>query len=77
MIKTYIKFLQAIKTEESINKAAKELGIPYKKAWKLLEELKNAYPDLTIVESNIGGSGGGYTILTKEGKQLLEMLKEE
>jgi len=71
----YIKLLETLKFEGSINAASKTLGISYKACWKLLQELKESYPSYDIVDSWLGGSKGGGTSITKQGLQLLNILK--
>lgn len=65
------ELLKSIKTEDSISKAAKTIGISYRKAWgdlKKAEELLG-YP---IVIKKRGGLDGGCTLLTDKALKLLE-----
>jgi len=56
-----IKILHAIIAEGSLSKAAKSLGMSYKKAWNLVNSMnKNALKPL--VNTNTGGIGGTYKI---------------
>ena len=64
------ELLRAIKLEDSISKAAKKIGISYRKAWgdlKSAEELLG-YP---IVTKKRGGLDGGCTTLTGKALKLI------
>lgn len=66
-----IDLLKALKTESSITAAARSLNIPYKKAWNLLDALNKTF-DQPVFESTVGGRGGGKTVLTSVGIQLIK-----
>jgi molybdate transport system regulatory protein len=51
----------------SIAKAAKAMGMSYKKAWNMIEEM-NARGQKPYVVASKGGQEGGGTVLTKTGK---------
>ena len=65
-----IKLLKMIDDKMSINSAAKELKMSYRKAWNLINDM-NVMTDVPVVETNIGGKDGGGTKLTEYGKQLI------
>jgi molybdate transport system regulatory protein len=65
------KLLKAIRSEDSISKAAKIAGISYRKAWgdlKKTEELLG----YAIVTKKRGGQDGGSTTVTDKAVKLLE-----
>lgn len=65
-----VQLLKAIETEGSLSKAAKTLGLSYKKAWQLLDSVnKSAKKPVTI--NSIGGKGGGGAELTEYGQKLI------
>jgi len=66
-----IRLLESIDTCGSINRAAKEIGISYKAAWEKIETLNNLSVQ-PLVLRQVGGSGGGGTVLTDEGRELLQ-----
>ena len=66
-----IKLLKMIDAKMSINSAAKELKMSYRKAWNLINDM-NVMTDEPVVETNIGGKDGGGTKLTEYGKQLIK-----
>ncbi len=66
-----VQLLKFVQQTGSLNKAAKEMSISYQKAWKLLDT-KPASPNFRLIETKIGGSKGGGTIVTPYGKLLLD-----
>lgn len=71
--KPAILLLQALERTGSINKAAQSIGMQYKSAWQKLEQINNLLP-YPLIEKKTGGSGGGGSVLTAEGKQLLKQV---
>lgn len=65
-----VELLEKIDEFGSMNKAAKSMGMSYKKAWKLVEELNGMY-DQPLVVKIVGGRSGGGTVLTDRGRQLV------
>jgi molybdate transport system regulatory protein len=79
LLEKRIELLFAIQQEGSINKAAKAVPMSYKSAWEAVDAMNNLAPT-PIVQKETGGKGGGGTILTEYGKNLLEtytVLKSE
>ncbi|MBN2865118.1 MAG: winged helix-turn-helix domain-containing protein [Thiotrichales bacterium] len=70
-----IQLLENIEKHGSINSAAKAMGMSYKKAWKLIEEL-NQMSDLPLVIKSQGGKAGGGTALTAEGKKMVKKFRQ-
>jgi molybdate transport system regulatory protein len=65
-----IRLLESIASCGSINRAAKDVGLSYKAAWEKIENLNNLSEKPLIIRQ-VGGSGGGGTVLTEEGRELL------
>lgn len=65
-----IDLLRAINGFHSLSAAAKDLGIPYKRAWLLIDTLNKGIGK-PVVMTSTGGSKGGGTILTTLGQNLL------
>jgi len=65
------RLLLAIERGGSLNVAAAELGISYRKAWSQLKQMEEHAP-FALVERSKGGKGGGSTQLTAEAKALLD-----
>ncbi len=70
-----IALLKEIAKQGSLSKAAKSLGISYKKAWTLIDSVnKSAKENVTITA--IGGKDGGGAQLTPYGKKLIVVFDE-
>ena len=65
-----VLLLENIDREGSINKAAKALGMSYKRAWKMVSTM-NRLADDPVLECNSGGAGGGGSMLTEKGKKMV------
>ena len=65
-----IALLEQIDSCGSINRAAKAVGLSYKAAWEKIERLNNLSARPLVIRQ-VGGSGGGGTALTDQGKELL------
>ena len=66
-----VTLLKAIEETGSLSKAAKKLGMSYKKAWSLMDTV-NTRAAKPICVKSIGGKSGGGTALTSYGKLLIE-----
>lgn len=55
----------------SISEAARHSGVSYKAAWQAVETLSQL-AGAPLVQSAVGGSGGGGAVLTPAGEQLLQ-----
>lgn len=64
------RLLLAVQRTGSINAAARELGISYRKAWSQLQALEEISP-LLLLERRTGGRGGGETRLTPQAQLLM------
>lgn len=69
-----IELLEKIGRYGSINRAAKEMGMSYKKAWKLIEELNTLTASPLVIKAH-GGSHGGGTQLTKQGEAVIAQFR--
>ena len=65
------RLLRAIERNGSINAAARELGLSYRKAWAQLAVMEDHAP-FPLLERRAGGKAGGATTLTEETVRLLE-----
>jgi molybdate transport system regulatory protein len=66
-----VTLLKAIETEGSLSKAAKSIGMSYKKAWTLVDSVNKSAKE-AVVTKTIGGQKGGGTSITPYGKRLIE-----
>ena len=67
-----VRLLKAIDKHGSLSKAAKSLGMSYKKAWSLIDTMNNRGEELLTV-NKVGGSSGGGTTITAYGRRMIEM----
>ncbi len=65
-----MRLLEGVQRTGSLHKAAAEMGMAYSKAWKLLKGLEAEW-GFPLLESKPGGQGGGKSILTQQGEELL------
>jgi molybdate transport system regulatory protein len=69
-----MELLERIEETGSINKAAKGMGMSYKKSWEIINRLnKNAARPL--VETKTGGKKGGGSHISNEARQLISEYK--
>jgi molybdate transport system regulatory protein len=66
-----IELLEAIRDTGSLSQAARDLGISYRHAWRLVDALKHAFREPVTVATR-GGSGGGGVRLTTLGESLVD-----
>jgi molybdate transport system regulatory protein len=69
-----VSLLEAIAETGSISAAGRLLGMSYRRAWELVEEL-NRTMGTPVVTASIGGSGGGGTSLTQAGRAVVEQYR--
>jgi molybdate transport system regulatory protein len=63
-----VKLLEAIDTAGSISAAAEQLNVPYRRAWEKIQEIELGL-GLKVVDTAVGGQGGGGARLTIAGRQ--------
>lgn len=66
--------LEEIARTGSISAAGREMGMSYKRAWMLVEDL-NAMFRAPLVERARGGPGGGGATLTDTGREVLALYR--
>ena len=66
-----VRLLECVSETGSISAAARKMGMSYRRAWLLIEEI-NGLVGGSAVETAAGGSGGGGTQLTALGMRLVE-----
>ena len=69
------RLLSAIQRNGSINAAAKDLVLSYRKAWAQLKAMEESSPFL-LLERRTGGTGGGASLLTDETVELLKRFEK-
>jgi molybdate transport system regulatory protein len=63
--------LHAIDKYGSINQAAKEINISYRKAWSYIKAMEERL-GIKLVERQAGGRNGGGAVLTEEAREFLK-----
>lgn len=62
--------LEAIRASGSISKAARRLGMSYKRAWNLADTMNRCFKS-PLIDTATGGGGGGGAQLTAFGERVL------
>jgi molybdate transport system regulatory protein len=70
-----IDLLEAIRDSGSLSQAARNLGMSYRRAWLLVNSLKESFREPVTVSST-GGKGGGGVLVTEFGKSLIKSYRE-
>jgi molybdate transport system regulatory protein len=65
-----VRLLELIAQHGSISRAAKEMGMSYRRAWLLADEVNGMFSE-PVLETRHGGSGGGHARLTSLGHALI------
>lgn len=66
-----VALLEAVDRIGSIAGAAREMGMSYRRAWKLIEAINGDF-NLPLIITNAGGSGGGGAKVTDAGVDALK-----
>jgi molybdate transport system regulatory protein len=70
-----IELLEAIRDCGSLSQAARDLGMSYRRAWLLVESLKESFREPVTVAST-GGKGGGGVRVTDFGGALIQNYRQ-
>ena len=70
-----LRLLGLVEETGSLAEAAQQLGLSYRRAWGKIKELERNL-DLPLVQSAVGGAGGGHTTITQQGRELLRRYAE-
>ena len=65
-----VRLLRSVAETGSLAKAAQRMGLSYRRAWGKVREIERNL-GLSLVESEVGGAGGGGSRLTKDGERLV------
>ncbi|HEX5959236.1 MAG TPA: LysR family transcriptional regulator [Hyphomicrobiaceae bacterium] len=65
-----INLMELISKHGSISAAGKEMRMSYRRAWLLVDEINHIFRD-QLVETQMGGSGGGGARLTRLGRDVV------
>ncbi len=70
-----VGLLQSIEKCGSISKAAKEMGMSYRRAWMLVDTMNECFTGDLVVTST-GGKGGGGATVTELGIEVIQRYQE-
>lgn len=65
-----VRLLELVAETGSLARAAAEMGLSYRRAWGKVKEIE-ANLGFALVQSEVGGAGGGHTTLTPEAAALV------
>jgi molybdate transport system regulatory protein len=69
-----IALLEAIRSTGSISAAARSIGMSYRRAWLLVEEINKTLRE-PAVKAETGGSGGGGAVVTPVGERVVGLYR--
>jgi molybdate transport system regulatory protein len=70
-----IRLLEAIRDSGSLSQGARNIGMSYRRAWLLVESLKQSFREPVTVAST-GGKDGGGMLVTEFGDALIKNYRE-
>jgi molybdate transport system regulatory protein len=70
-----VVLLEQIARTGSLSQAARELGMSYRRAWQLLDDLNHSFNE-AVATASVGGAGGGGVRLTAFGEALIEAYRD-
>jgi molybdate transport system regulatory protein len=69
-----VDLLEGIERSGSISKAARELGLSYRRAWTLVDTMNKSFKSY-LVQGSAGGGKGGGSYLTPLGKKITKIYR--
>ncbi len=70
-----VLLLEAIDQQGSISAAGRAIGMSYKRAWDLIEEMNGIFK-LPVIASKSGGAKGGGAVLTDVGREIVDAYRD-
>lgn len=70
-----IRLLEAIRDSGSLSQGAREIGMSYRRAWLLVESLKQSFRE-PVTLASAGGRDGGGMLVTEFGDALIKSYRE-
>jgi molybdate transport system regulatory protein len=70
-----ICLLEAIRDSGSLSQAARDLGMSYRRAWLLMDSLRESF-QAPVTVASVGGKGGGGVMVTEFGEVLINSYRE-
>jgi len=65
------ELLKRVEETHSLHRAAKEMGMAYSKAWRLIGAMEKKL-GFILIERKVGGVSGGGSRVTPQGKELMK-----
>lgn len=69
-----IRLLEMIAEYGSISSAARAMKMSYRRAWLLMDEVNSMFAE-PVLETQLGGKGGGHARLTDFGQGLVDLYR--
>ena len=69
-----VRLMELIAEHGSISAAGKTMGMSYRRAWLLVDEINKIFRS-PLVEKQMGGTGGGGAVLTKFGQDVVQRFR--
>lgn len=69
-----VELLEHIDRQHSISQAAKQMGMSYRRAWELVQDMNEA-AGAPLVEASTGGPGGGGAAITAFGRAAIRQYR--
>ena len=69
-----VRLLELIETHGSISSAARAMGMSYRRAWLLTDEVNRMFAE-PVFATKLGGKGGGKAQLTGFGRSLVDLYR--
>jgi molybdate transport system regulatory protein len=69
-----VELLEAIQATGSLSEAARRIGMSYRRAWVLLDNLNRSFAG-PLATASVGGRGGGGVELTPLGTELIKRFR--
>ncbi|MAB13453.1 LysR family transcriptional regulator [Parvibaculum sp.] len=69
-----VRLMELIEESGSISRAAKEMGMSYRRAWLLVNDLNQRF-GTPLVETQRGGGGGGGAALSETGRDVVTLYR--
>ena len=69
-----MRLLELIDQQGSISSAARTMKMSYRRAWLLMDEVNSMFSD-PVLETQLGGKGGGHAKLTPFGRKVVTLYR--
>src|SRR5579883_2270854 len=70
-----IRLLEAIRETGSLSQGARRMGMSYRRAWLLIESLKQTFKE-PVTRASTGGKSGGGMLITEFGESLIASYRD-